>query len=174
MIIVVIEFGAQKRTRTSTSVRILAPEASASAIPPSGQRTSCTLQRGYLIVKFSLSKDGTLLGGYKLHGKRIYTVTRVLVREVFSGEDVTQVPITICTTDFRTTAVSIRNFLHCSRDLLIKAWPATTGVKLRVRRVELGVAAAACIRAFPKLAVVRTRKRRLRTSVFDDVLFLRR
>jgi hypothetical protein len=32
------ESGAQKRTRTSTSIRTLAPEASASTIPPPGHR----------------------------------------------------------------------------------------------------------------------------------------
>ena len=40
------KIGAQKRTRTSTPLRVLAPEASASTIPPSGQQITCCVTYG--------------------------------------------------------------------------------------------------------------------------------
>ncbi len=60
-----------------------------------------------------MSKDGLLLlGWHKPHRERIYTMTSILGREVFTSEDVPQMTVTVHTTNFGTASVSIGDLFH--------------------------------------------------------------
>ncbi len=99
---------------------------------------------------------------------------RVLRREALTGEHMAQMSIAVRAANFGAPAIRVWNLLHGTRDFLVETRPATTGMKFGIRRIQFRIAASTCVRALAKFVIVLARKWRFGTSVFDDVLLLRR
>lgn len=100
-------------------------------------------------------------------------MARVLVREIFTSEDMPKMTITIRAAYFRSTSIAVGNLFYCICDFLIKTWPTTTGVEFRIRCVQFCIAPAADVGALTEFTIVLARKRSLCSSILDDVPLFR-
>ena len=107
----------------------------------------------------------------KPHRQRIDAVTRVLLREVFAGEHMSEMAVALRAADLGARAIRIGNVLHGTLDFLIKTRPTATGMKLAIRSVEFCIALPAEIGSSPEFALIFTRERRLGTPSKNDVCF---
>jgi hypothetical protein len=99
-------------------------------------------------------------------------MTRVLLRKTFALEHVAQVPAAVGTLNLDPMAIGIGYALHGAWYLLIKARPTAAGVKLGIGPIELGIAAAADVRAVVERVFVLAGKRPLGAFELYDVSLL--
>ena len=78
---------------------------------------------------------------------------------------------TICTGNLRANPIRISGSLHCSWNLIVKAWPATVSLELAFRTIKRRTTALAHIRALLPKRVVLARERHL-CALVDDNAFL--
>ena len=76
------------------------------------------------------------------------------------------------TDDLSPHAVSIRNPLHRTRNLIIETRPPTARIELVIRTIQRGIATFAEIRALLPEIVIFAREGRLRRLMNDNPLFL--
>lgn len=88
---------------------------------------------------------------------------------MFTGKDMAQVCAAVCTLNFRPETVGIRQFLHGSRNFLIKTGPPAAGMEFIVRTIQLRIALLTNVRPLFEVIIVLTRKRRLCSLVLDDI-----
>jgi len=68
--------------------------------------------------------------------------------EVLAHKDMSQVSSAISALDFRSYPVRVWNSFYCTRDFVIKAWPATVSFEFVFRTVEFCTATFANVGAF--------------------------
>lgn len=94
---------------------------------------------------------------------------RIFFRKMFTGEDMAQVCAAIRTLNFCSKAVGIRQFLHGSRNFLIKTGPPAAGMEFIVRTIQLRITLLTNVRPLFEVIIVLTRKRRFGSLVLDDI-----
>ncbi len=96
---------------------------------------------------------------------------RILQRHLLPLKDMSQMRATGIARNLGPQAIRIHCPFHHTRNFLIKAWPATAGMKLRIRGIQWRVTPAAQVRAFDEKIIVFSSKRHFRAFIHNDAFF---
>jgi hypothetical protein len=78
---------------------------------------------------------------------------------------------TVSAKDLCSTPIRIRYPFNMIFDLIIKAWPTTSGIEFRIRFIKGVIASAANKSPYLLVLIVFSGKRALRSFVHDDLFF---
>lgn len=65
----------------------------------------------------------------------------ILVGQSLADKDMPEVSAAVLAEDLRPSSIGIEQLTNGTRNLIVKTWPATAGMKLVLRTIEWGVAA---------------------------------
>lgn len=86
----------------------------------------------------------------------------------FTSKDMAEVAITVSAANLSPTAIFIWDFFYRTREMVVKSWPTTTGIKLGLCVKEGLIATAADIGAILKKTIIFALKWGLSPPILDN------
>lgn len=109
--------------------------------------------------------------GEETNRERIDAVASIFLGVAFARKHMTEVAVAVSAADLGPPAVGIRNLLYGTREMIIKSWPAATGIKFGLSREEGAIALAAEIGAIFEKTVIFSLKRGFSPLLEDNAGF---